>query len=165
MANITLKGNTVKTVGKLPPEGSAAADFNLVKSDLGQITLSEFKGKKVVLNIFPSLDTPTCASSVRRFNKEASERDDTVIICISADLPFAAGRFCTTEGLDNVLTASTFRDQDFGKTYGVEFINGPLEGLLSRAVVVVDKQGKVSYTEQVPEIVDEPDYDKALAHL
>ncbi len=165
MANITLQGNPVKTVGELPPVGSQAADFSLVQSDLSDIKLSDFKGKNVVLNIFPSLDTSTCAASVRRFNKEASSRDNTVVICISADLPFAAGRFCTTEGLDDVYTASVFRDTAFGKDYGVDFADGPLVGLLSRAVVVVNPEGKVSYTQQVPEIADEPDYASALAAL
>lgn len=165
MANITLHGTPVKTVGELPKQGSAAKDFNLVQSDLSDIKLSDFKGKNVVLNIFPSLDTSTCASSVRKFNKEASSLENTVVICISADLPFAAGRFCTIEGLNDVYTASVFRDKNFGEDYGVQFIDGPLAGLLSRAVVVVDTEGKVSYTQQVPEIVDEPDYSAALSVL
>lgn len=165
MADITLQGNPVHTVGSLPSVGSQAPDFNLVQKDLSPISLKELKGKKVILNIFPSLDTDTCAASVRRFNKEASQLDNSVVICISADLPFAAGRFCSTEGLDNVFTASVFRDVQFGKDYGVQFTDGPLEGLLSRAVVVVDEEGKVLYREQVPEIVDEPDYEKALKSL
>lgn len=165
MANITLQGNPVTTIGSLPEVGSAAADFKLVQQDLSDISLSEFKGKNVVLNIFPSLDTGTCAASVRRFNKEVGEKDNTVVICISADLPFAAGRFCTAEGLKNVYTASVFREPEFGKKYGVLFTDGPLAGLLSRAVVVVDPDGKVAYTQQVPEIGDEPDYHSALAAL
>jgi thiol peroxidase len=165
MSKITLKGNPVNTVGKLPQKGTDAVEFNLVKSDLSPLTLKEFKGKKVVLNIFPSLDTSTCAASVRRFNKEAGERENAVVLCISADLPFAAGRFCTAEGLENVYTGSTFRSPGFGKDYGVEIVDGPLAGLLSRAVVVLNEEGKVVYTEQVPEIADEPDYNKALAAL
>ncbi|MDC7231910.1 MAG: thiol peroxidase [Spirochaetales bacterium] len=165
MANITLQGNPISTVGELPAVGSAAPDFSLVQSDLSDIKLSDYKGKNVVLNIFPSLDTSTCAASVRRFNKEASSKENTVVICISADLPFAAGRFCTTEGLEDVFTASVFRDAAFGKDYGVDFADGPLVGLLSRAVVVVNPEGKVSYTQQVPEIADEPDYASALAAL
>jgi thiol peroxidase len=165
MANITFKGNPVKTIGNLPAVGTKAADFCLVKSDLSDIKLSDFKGKNVILNIFPSLDTSTCAASVRHFNKDASSTDNTVVICISADLPFAAERFCTTEGLKNVYTASVFRDQSFGKIYGVTFTDGPLKGLLSRAVVVVNPEGNVSYTQQVAEIADEPDYASALAAL
>lgn len=165
MANITLHGNSVKTVGELPQAGTVAKDFNLVQADLSDIKLSDYKGKNVVLNIFPSLDTSTCATSVRKFNKDASSLKNTVVICVSADLPFAAGRFCTTEGLSDVFTASVFRDSNFGKDYGVQFSDGPLSGLLSRAVVVVDPEGKVSYTQQVPEIVDEPDYSSALAAI
>lgn len=162
MANITLQGNPIKTVGNLPEPGSEAKDFNLVQSDLADISLSEFKGKNVVLNIFPSLDTATCATSVRKFNKDASSYTNTVVLCISADLPFAAGRFCTTEGLKDVYTASVFRDSSFGTDYGVLITDGPLKGLLSRAVVVVDPEGRVIYNQQVPEIVDEPDYESAL---
>jgi len=165
MADITLQGNPVKTIGTLPEQGSVAKDFKLVRSDLSAISLSEFKGKNVVLNIFPSLDTATCATSVRTFNKDASSLKNTVVICVSADLPFAAGRFCTTEGLNNVYTASVFRDKTFGKEYGVLFTDGPLAGLLSRAVVVIDTEGKIIYTQQVPEIVDEPDYDSALQSI
>lgn len=162
MATVTLKGNPVKTLGVLPELGSTAKDFTLVQSDLSDIKLSDYKGKNVVLNIFPSLDTSTCAASVRKFNKEASTLKNTVVICISADLPFAAGRFCTTEGLKDVFTASVFRDPHFGNDYGVVFTDGPLKGLLSRAVVVVDPKGVVSYTEQVSEITEEPDYNSAL---
>ncbi|MBB6479359.1 thiol peroxidase [Spirochaeta isovalerica] len=165
MAEITLQGNPVHTIGALPAVGAAAPVFKLVGQDLADIQLQDFKGKYVVLNIFPSLDTATCAASVRRFNKEASSRDNVAVVCISADLPFAAGRFCTTEGLKDVHTASVFRNPGFGKDYGVLFTDGPLAGLLSRAVVVVDPEGKVVYTQQVPEIVDEPDYDPVLAKL
>lgn len=163
MANITLEGNPIQTIGKLPDINSKAKDFKLVKSDLSEVTLSEFKGKNVILNIFPSLDTSTCAASVRKFNKEAASLKDTVVLCISADLPFAAGRFCTTEGINDVYTASVFRNPAFGKDYGVEIVSGPLKGILSRAVVVVNKDGKVVYTQQVPETIDEPDYSSALS--
>lgn len=162
MANITLEGNPIQTIGKLPDINSKAKDFKLVKSDLSEVTLSEFKGKNVILNIFPSLDTSTCAASVRKFNKEAASLKDTVVLCISADLPFAAGRFCTTEGINDVYTASVFRNPAFGKDYGVEIVSGPLKGILSRAVVVVKKDGKVVYSQQVPETTDEPDYSSAL---
>lgn len=165
MATITLKGNNIHTSGELPAKGSIAPDFKLVKSDLGEMSLSELKGKKVVLNIFPSLDTGICAASVRKFNEKAAGLDNTVVLAISKDLPFAMGRFCTTEGIENVVSLSAFRDKDFGKSYGLDIIDGPLAGLLARSVVVVDAGGKVVYTELVPEIVQEPDYDKALAAL
>lgn len=165
MATITLKGNSIHTAGELPAVGSQLPAFNLVKSDLSEVSQADFAGKKVVLNIFPSLDTAVCAASVRRFNKEAGERGDTVVLCISADLPFAQGRFCTTEGLENVVSLSVFRSPEFGSDYGLTITDGPLKGLLSRAVIVADASGKVLYTEQVPEIVQEPDYDKALAAL
>ena len=163
MAQITFKGNPIHTAGSLPKVGSTAPDFRVVKSDLSTLSLGEFKGKKVVLNIFPSIDTPVCASSVRRFNAEANKHKDTVVLCISRDLPFAQKRFCAAEGLDNVITGSEYRDSSFSQAYGVCIVDGPLSGLLSRAIVVVDRQGKVVYTEQVPEIGQEPDYDKALA--
>lgn len=163
MAEVTLHGNPVHTSGSLPGTGTSAKNFKLVGSDLGDITLEAYKGKYVVLNIFPSLDTATCAASVRRFNKAAGEKKNSAVLCISADLPFAAGRFCTTEGLQNVHTASVFRNSSFGKDYGVQFTDGPLEGLLSRAVVLVDPQGKVLYTQQVAEIADEPDYSAVLS--
>ena len=165
MATITLKGNPVHTVGTLPEKGSIAPDFILVKTDLSEIRLSDYKGKKVNLNIFPSLDTSTCAASVRRFNKEAQDLDNTIVLCISMDLPFAHSRFCTSEGLEKVVNASAFRSPEFGQDYGVLFTDGPLKGLLSRAVVIVDEEGKVIYTEQVPEIVNEPDYSSTLAVL
>ena len=164
MAKITLKGNEVSTVGDLPSTGTAAPDFEFVKIDLSVTTLEDYKGKNVVLNIFPSVDTPTCATSVRTFNKKASEMDNTVVLCVSADLPFAQKRFCGAEGLDNVVSASTFRST-FGIDYGVEVATGPLTGLLSRAVVVIDPSGNVAYTQQVGEIADEPDYDSAIAAL
>ncbi|HNV51028.1 MAG: thiol peroxidase [Bacteroidales bacterium] len=165
MAKITLKGNPINTVGNLPVVGSIAPDFKLVKSDLSILSLEDLKGKRVVLNIFPSLDTDVCATSVRRFNAEASKLDNTVVVCISKDLPFAHSRFCATEGLNNVVTASDFRDGTFGISYGVTIADSPLEGLHSRAVVVLDINGKVKYTEQVPEIAQEPDYQAALAAL
>ena len=165
MAEITLKGNPIHTLGTLPETGSMAPEFKLVKTDLSEAKLSDYKGKKVVLNIFPSLDTATCAASVRRFNAEASALDNTVVLCISKDLPFAQARFCGAEGLNDVITLSDFRDGSFGKAYQVEIVDGPLAVLESRAVVIVDEEGKVIYTQQVPEIVDEPDYDAVLAAL
>lgn len=165
MATITLKGNSIHTAGELPAVGSQLPAFTLVKSDLSEVSPADFAGKKLVLNIFPSLDTAVCAASVRRFNKEAGERGDAVVLCISADLPFAQGRFCTTEGLENVVSLSVFRSPEFGADYGLTITDGPLKGLLSRAVIVTDASGKVLYAEQVPEIVQEPDYDKALAAL
>ncbi len=165
MAKITLKGNPFQTSGELPVNGSAAPEFQLVKSDLSILTLESLKGKKVVLNIFPSLDTDVCATSVRKFNAEASKLENTVVVCVSKDLPFAHKRFCSTEGLDQVVTASDFREGSFGTSYGVTIENGPLAGLHSRAVVVLDENGLVKYSEQVPEIVQEPDYTAALAAL
>ncbi len=165
MALITFKGNQIHTSGSLPKVGTLAPNFSLTKSDLSSVTLAEFKGKKVVLNIFPSIDTPVCASSVRRFNEEASKLKDAVVVCISRDLPFAQSRFCAAEGLKNVITASEYKDSKFSDAYGVRIADGPLAGLLSRAIVAVDPAGKVLYTEQVPEIAQEPDYGKALAAL
>ncbi len=165
MASITLKGNPFNTSGTLPKIGEKAADFALVKSDLSTATLADFKGFKVVLNIFPSLDTGTCAASVRRFNKEASELANTKVLCISRDLPFAQARFCGAEGLNNVITLSDFANGSFGKNYGLEIVDGPLAHLHSRAVVVLDENGVVTYTQQVTEIVDEPNYESVLAAL
>ncbi len=165
MAKITLKGNPVNTIGNLPEKDSQAPDFTLVASDLSRKSLGDFKANKLVLNIFPSLDTPTCAASVRRFNQLASEMEDVKVLCISRDLPFAQARFCGAEGLDNVITLSDYENGSFGKDYGLEIIDGPLAGLHSRAVVVVNAAGKVEYTQQVPEIVDEPDYDDVLKNL
>ena len=165
MAKITLKGNEVNTIGNLPAIGDVAKDFLLVAGDLSKKTLADYKGSKVILNVFPSLDTGTCAASVRRFNKEASELENTKVLCISRDLPFAQGRFCGAEGLDNVITLSDFNTGQFAKDYGLLIADGPLEGLCSRVVIVLDEAGKVTYTEQVPEIVDEPNYEAALKAL
>jgi thiol peroxidase len=165
MAQITFKGNPINTVGSLPQAGSPAPDFKLTKSDLTDIALKDLRGKRIVLNIFPSVDTPVCATSVRKFNAEAEKLPNTVILCVSEDLPFAHSRFCAAEGLKNVVTASDFRTREFGKKYGVEITSGPLAGLLSRAVAVIDETGKVIYTEQVPEITQEPNYANALKSL
>jgi thioredoxin-dependent peroxiredoxin len=165
MATITLKGNPFQTVGNLPARGSKAPDFTLVKSDLSVLTLEDLKGKNVVLNIFPSLDTDVCATSVRKFNEAAANLENTLVVCVSKDLPFAHKRFCSTEGLAEVVTASDFREGNFGNAYGVTLADGPLSGLHSRAVVVLDEEGNVVYTEHVPEIVQEPDYDAALGSL
>ncbi len=165
MATVTIKGNEVHTLGNLPENGSQAPDFTLVKNDFSTTTLSNYKGKKVVLNIFPSLETRTCAQSVRQFNKEAAELENTAILCISRDLPFAQARFCGAEGIDKVETLSDFRDGNFGKSYNLEFIDGPSQGLLSRCVVVLNENGEVIYSEQVPEISEEPNYKAALEAL
>lgn len=165
MAKVTLKGNEVNTIGQLPAVGQPAPDFKLVNSDLKDVSLADYKGKKVILNVFPSLDTSTCATSVRKFNEQASSLDNTVVLCISNDLPFAQNRFCGAEGIKNVQTLSGFRNTEFGKAYGVEIVDSVLKGLDARAVVVIDEQGVVKYTELVPEIVDEPNYEKALAAL
>lgn len=162
MASITLHGNEIASLGTLPSLGSAAPEFNLTKGDLSAATLSDYKGKNVVLNIFPSIDTGTCAQSVRQFNKEAAALENTTVLCISKDLPFAQGRFCGAEGIENVEMLSDFRDGNFGKAYQVEFTAGPLVPLHSRAVVVLNTEGNVIYTEQVGEIVDEPNYTAAL---
>jgi thiol peroxidase len=165
MAQITLQGNPVQTVGNLPAVGMEAPAFKLVKTDLSEASIKDFAGKNIILNIFPSLDTSVCAASVRRFNKEAGESPDTVVLCISADLPFAHQRFCETEGLNDVIPLSVFRSPEFGRDYGVTITSGPLAGLMSRAVVIIDKSGEVAYTEQVPEITQEPDYDASLLAL
>jgi len=165
MATIALKGNPIHTIGLLPEVGKPAPDFLLTKTDLSDISMSDFKGKKIVLNIFPSLDTSVCATSVRKFNAEAEKHADTAVLCISKDLPFAHARFCAAEGLTNVVPASELRNGNFGKHYGVLIIDGPMAGLFSRAVVIVDETGIVIYTEQVPDIVQEPDYAAALAVL
>jgi len=162
MASITFHGDPVSTVGELPAVGSTAPAFELVGADLAPVTSQSLAGRRVVLNIFPSVDTGVCAASVRQFNKLASELDNTTVVCVSADLPFAGARFCGAEGLTNVVTGSTFRST-FGADYGVTLADGPLAGLLSRAVVVLDESGKVIYTEQVPEVGQEPDYDAAVA--
>lgn len=165
MSQVTFKGNAVNTKGSLPEQGSSAPDFSLTAGDLSQKSLSSFQGKRIVLNIFPSVDTGTCAASVRTFNAKASSLENTVVLCISKDLPFAQGRFCAAEGLDNVVTLSEYKDSNFSDAYGVKFADGPLEGLLSRAVVVLDENNKVIYTEQVAETVEEPNYEAALAVL
>ena len=161
MAEATLGGNPVHTSGDLPSVGDSAPDFAVVGSDLGEITKDSLAGKNVVLNIVPSVDTPTCATSVRTFNERAAGNDDTVVVCVSADLPFAAGRFCGAEGIENVKTGSTFRSS-FGDDYGLTLTDGPLAGVLARAVVVLDGNGTVTHTQLVGEIGDEPDYDAAL---
>lgn len=165
MAAITLGGNPINTIGNLPNNGSKAPDFKLTKGDLSNTTLADYTGKKLVLNIFPSIDTGTCAKSVREFNKQAEALDNTVVLCISKDLPFAQARFCGAEGIENVVMLSDFRDGNFGKAYGLDFADGPLVPLHSRAVVVLNTAGNVVYNEQVPEIADEPDYNGALEAL
>lgn len=164
MAEITLKGSPVHTSGELPAVGSTAPEFQLTGTDLQEKSSSDYKGRKVILNIFPSIDTGTCAASTRKFNEAASGLDNTKVLCISNDLPFAMGRFCAAEGLNNVDTLSGFRSS-FGDDYGVTMTDSPLKNLLSRAVVTLDESGKVLYTEQVPEIVNEPDYEAALNSL
>ena len=165
MAQITLKGNTINTVGNLPEVGSQAKQFALVATDLSVKALADYKGTKLVLNIFPSIDTGTCATSVRKFNEKASSLDNTKVLCISRDLPFAQNRFCGAEGLENVVNLSDFKDNSFGNGYGLAITDGPLAGLHSRVVIVVDENGVVKYAEQVSEIVDEPNYKAALAVL
>lgn len=165
MSTITLGGNAIHTSGELPKKGEAAKDFALSKDDLSTATLADYKGKNVILNIFPSIDTPTCATSVRVFNQQAAQLSDTVILCISRDLPFAQKRFCGAEGIDNVYCLSDFKEGSFGKDYGLEMTDGKLAGLHSRAVVVIDRDGKIAYSEQVPEIADEPNYEAALAAI
>lgn len=164
MAQTALGGNPVNTVGDLPKVGAPTPNFSLTKADLSEATPASYAGKRVVLNIFPSVDTPTCAASVRQFNQRASALDNTVVVCVSADLPFAQSRFCGAEGLQNVETASSFRSS-FGETYGVTLADSVLSGLLARAVVVLDEQGTVVHSQLVPEIAHEPDYDAAIAAL
>jgi thiol peroxidase len=165
MASVTIKGNPVEVLGQLPTVGSKAPAFTLTGGDLADVSLASFAGKKVVLNIFPSVDTPTCARSVRAFNERAAALPGTAVLCISADLPFAQNRFCGAEGLKNVKTLSTFRSPGFDEAYGVRFVTGPFRGLTARAVVVLDEQGVVKHTELVKEVADEPNYDTALAAL
>jgi thiol peroxidase len=164
MATTAFKGSPVHTVGDLPGVGDVAPSFELTDTSLGDVTTAELAGSRVVLNIFPSVDTGVCAASVRRFNALAAGLDDTKVVCVSADLPFALGRFCGAEGIDNVTAASSFRS-DFGAAYGVTMSDGPLRGLLARSVVVLDGAGKVVYTQLVPEITQEPDYDAAITAL
>jgi thiol peroxidase len=165
MSSITLGGNPVNTSGELPKIGTQLADFKLVKTDLSIATLADYAGKKVVFNIFPSIDTGTCAASVRKFNATAANLNNTVVLCISRDLPFAQKRFCGAEGIENVENLSDFKDGSFGKTNGLEIIDGVLAGLHSRAVIVIDEKGTILHTEQVQEIADEPNYEAALAVL
>ena len=162
MAKTAFKGNEVQTSGSLPEVGNKAPDFKLVSGELSEVKLSDYKGKNVVLNIFPSLDTGVCAASVRKFNEKAGSLDNTVVLGISADLPFASSRFCSTEGIKNTVALSTFRDNSFAKDYGVLMTDGPLKGLAARAVVVVNPEGNVIYNELVPEITQEPDYNSAI---
>lgn len=165
MAIITFMGNPITTNGELPAVGSKAPDFSLVGSDLNDVTLDDFRGKKKLLNIVPSLDTPVCATSSKKFNEEAKSRADTVVLVISADLPFAQSRFCTAENTDKIKTLSLMRGGNFAKDYGVLIQDGPFAGLTARAVVVIDENDQVSYTELVPDVGHEPDYDKALSAL
>lgn len=165
MAAITLGGNPINTSGELPKIGTKLADFNLIQNDLSVASLGNFTGKKLVLNIFPSIDTGTCATSVRKFNENAAKLDNTAVLCISRDLPFAQKRFCGAEGIENVINLSDFNGGHFGKTNGLEILDGPLAGLHSRALIVTDADGIIIHTEQVGEIVDEPNYEAALAVL
>ncbi len=165
MATVTLKGNPINTSGELPKVGSKAPDFTLTKNDLSTCSLSDFNGKTIVLNVFPSIDTGTCAQSTRTFNSELNDIEDVEVLCISRDLPFAQARFCGAEGLKNVITLSDFDTNSFGKNYGLNFIDGPLKGLHSRAIIVINENGIITHTEQVPEIVDEPNYKAAFEAL
>ncbi len=162
MVTVKLEGNEIHTIGELPGIGTKAPDFLLTKADLSDVTLKDFSGKKKILNIVPSLDTPVCATSAKKFNEEASRIDNCVILTISNDLPFAQKRFCDAEKIDRVLTLSQLRNREFGKNYGVEIVDGPLAGLLARAIVVLDENDTVIYTQLVPEITQEPDYDRAI---
>ena len=165
MATITLGGNPVNTNGELPKVGTKATDFSMIQTDLSTATLATFVGSRVVLNIFPSVDTGTCAASVRTFNEKASQLANTKVLCISRDLPFAQKRFCGAEGLENVINLSDFNTGSFGKNYGLEIVDGPLAGLHSRVVIVLDENGTILHTEQVSEIANEPNYEAALAVL
>lgn len=165
MAHTKLHGSPVTTIGEMPAIGTLAPGFKLTTGELKDIDLADFRGKKVLLNIYPSIDTGVCAMSVRKFNAEAAALENTMVLGVSRDLPFALGRFCGAEGIDRVLTLSEMRDHSFGKAYGVEITDGPMAGLLARSVVVIDEQGKVVYTELVDDIVHEPNYDAALKAL
>ncbi len=165
MTQVTLNGTPLQVDGEFPKVGAHVPEFSLVGKDLAEVKLADLAGKRKVLNIVPSLDTPVCATSTRKFNEAASKVENTVVLVISADLPFAAARFCTTEGLNNVLTLSTFRAHDFAKQYGVALVSGPLTGLTARAVIVLDENNQVVHAERVAEIKNEPDYDAALAAL
>lgn len=162
METINFKGTPCHTFGDIPAVGTKAPDFTLVNPEFKELHCADYQGWRVVLNVFPSLDTPVCAASVRRFNKEASSLYNAVVLCVSMDLPFAAGRFCSAEGLDNVTPASAFRSPEFSKNYGLQLIDGPLAGLLARAVIIIDEKGNVAYSNLVKEITDEPEYDKVL---
>jgi len=165
MAETALRGNPIHTSGDLPAPGSPAPEFTVTKSDLSAISKADLAGQRIVLNIFPSIDTATCAASVRAFNVRAANLDNTTVLCVSADLPFAHGRFCGAEGIENVVTGSTFRNGEFLDDYGVGMVDGPLAGLLARAVVVIDENGSVAHTQLVGEISEEPDYDAAIGAL
>lgn len=165
MAKFTLQGNLFNTIGELPAIGDAAPNFTLTKTDLSNVSLNDYQGKRIVFNIFPSIDTDVCATSVRRFNAEASKLENTVVLCVSMDLPFAHARFCGAEGLKDVITLSDFRNGNFGKAYGIRIADGPLAGLLARSVIVADTNGKVIYRQLVSEVTQEPDYEAALAAL
>lgn len=165
METVYFKGNACHTYGEVPAVGTKAPDFTLVTPELKEVHLGDYAGQKLVLNIFPSLDTAVCAMSVRKFNQKAASHPDTTVLCVSMDLPFAAQRFCSAEGIKDVVPASAFRSPEFVKNYGVELVDGPLKGLLARAVLIVDKDGKIIYRELVDEITHEPDYDAALKML
>lgn len=165
MASITLGGKATTTIGELPSTGSKAPNFSLVAADLSTKTLADFTGVNIIMNIFPSVDTGVCANSVRTFNKKAADLDNTKVLCISRDLPFAQARFCGAEGIDNVIMLSDFENGSFGKTYGVKISDGAFNNLLSRAIVVINNKGNVVYTEQVPEVGQEPNYAEALASI
>jgi len=167
MATITLKGNKINTIGDIPPIGANLDDlqFKLTKTDLSDVDLNDFRGKKVVLNIFPSLDTGICAASVRRFNTEVEKLNNTVVLCISKDLPFAHSRFCAAEGLENVISLSELRNSNFSEGIGVKIVNGPMAGLMARTIIVLNEGGVIKYTELVPEIVQEPNYEAAIKSL
>ncbi|WP_273390340.1 thiol peroxidase [Barnesiella viscericola] len=165
METTAFKGTPVHTCGHLPHTGSQAPRFTLTRGDLTELRSEELKGRRIVLNIFPSLDTAVCATSVRKFNQLAASLDNTTVVAVSKDLPFAQSRFCTTEGIENLIAASAFRSPEFSREYGVEMVDGPLAGLLARAVVIIDETGRIVYTELVPEITREPDYEAALKAL
>lgn len=163
MQTVTLKGNPVNLFGKMPQIGTEAPFFELVKGDLSEVTINDFKGKNLILNVFPSIDTPVCAMSVRKFNEAADKLPETYVLGISHDLPFALQRYCAAEGLESIIPLSAFRAPDFGKDYGLLMTSGPLQGLLARAVIGIDQDGKIVYTQLVPDIGSEPDYEKVLA--
>lgn len=165
MAKVTLKGQAINTKGELPELKQVAPSLKLTKTDLSEISMEQLKGKKIILNIFPSIDTPTCAMSVRKFNEAASKLNNTIVLCVSADLPFAQKRFCGAENIQNVEPVSVFRHPEFGTAYGLTIIEGPLTGLLARAVVIINEEGKISYKQLVSEITNEPNYDEALAAI